>query len=268
MRLWERLKMAWTRIDDNFKNNIKVRKAGGDGVLLYLYGLIHCNTNLTDGYIDEVYLPQLFADAFCKRQKATLNKLLEVGLWIKVDGGYQVNDFLEYNLTKEEVEKRRKAKVEAGRKGGRASSESKQETDDEVDDGAPAQADAQADAQAKINPITHNPYPLPISPKTNTAAAAFFGKNPELYIAFEPIKPVDEQTKKDIDSAVEIYSVGWVRDAIAEAVKKGDVRSFRYIESILKRWQKEGRNSKRAPVKPDERSADTFRKARQQMRQA
>ena len=62
--------MAWTRIDDNFKNNIKVRKAGGDGVLLYLYGLIHCNTNLTDGYIDEVYLPQLFADAFCKRTKS------------------------------------------------------------------------------------------------------------------------------------------------------------------------------------------------------
>lgn len=255
--------MAWTRIDDNFKNNLKVRKAGGDGVLLYLYGLIHCNTNLTDGYIDEVYLPQLYADAFCKRQKATLNKLLEVGLWIKVDGGYQVNDFLEYNLTKEEVEKRRKAKVEAGRKGGRASSESKQEPEDEADD----EALAQADAQAKSNPITHNPYPLPISPKPNTAAAAFLGKNPELYIAFESIKPVDDQAKMDIDSAVEIYSVGWVRDAIAEAVKKGDVRSFRYIESILKRWKKEGRNSKRGKVQTPEAQQDKFRKLYEQQKQ-
>lgn len=63
------------------------------------------------------------------------------------------------------------------------------------------------------------------------------------------------------------YEPSWIVDALKETAVQNK-RSWAYTEAILKRWQKEGRNSKRAPVKPDERSADTFRKARQQMRQA
>ena len=77
-----------------------------------------------------------------------------------------MNDFLEYNLTKAEIEKRRQAKVKAGRKGGLISSESKQETE--------SIPDAQADAQAKFNPITHNPFPLPDNPKDTTTGTTFF----------------------------------------------------------------------------------------------
>lgn len=88
--------MAWTRIDDGFRTNIKVRKAGPDGVLLYLYGLLHCNTNLTDGYIDDVFLPQIYADAFCRTPKVTVKKLVDCGLWIRMEGGYEVNDYLKY----------------------------------------------------------------------------------------------------------------------------------------------------------------------------
>ena len=250
--------MAWTRIDDNFKNNIKVRKAGGDGVLLYLYGLIHCNTNLTDGYIDEVYLPQLFADAFCKRPKATVEKLLEVGLWIKVDGGYQVNDFLEYNLTKAEIEKRRQAKVKAGRKGGLISSESKQETESIPDAQASAQADAQADAQAKFNPITHNPFPLPDNPKDTTTGTSFS----DVAKAYEDVCGVlNSVTADKLKLAYSEYEPSWIMDALKETAVQNK-RSWAYAEAILKRWQKEGRNSKRAPVKADERSADTFRQYR------
>lgn len=63
------------------------------------------------------------------------------------------------------------------------------------------------------------------------------------------------------------YEPSWIIDALKETAIQNK-RSWAYAEAILKRWQKEGRNSKRAPVKADERSADTFRKARQQMRQA
>ena len=63
------------------------------------------------------------------------------------------------------------------------------------------------------------------------------------------------------------YEPSWIMDALKETAVQNK-RSWAYTEAILKRWQKEGRNSKRAPVKADERSADTFRKARQQMRQA
>lgn len=246
--------MAWTRIDDNFRTNLKMRKAGADGTLLYLYGLLHCNTNLTDGYIDQVYLPQLHADAFSRTPKLTLKKLIDCGLWIEVDGGYLVNDFLEYNFTKEEIEKRRQAKIEAGRKGGLSTTGSKQPSEDEADAQADAQASDEADAQAKSKPIPIAHIPSPTSSKLKKAAAGFNGKNLDLYSQFEDIKPVDERIITAIDSAVNIYSVGWVRDAIAEAVKKGDVHSFGYVNSILERWKREGRNG----TKPARATSGTY----------
>ena len=199
--------MAWTRIDDGFRTNVKIRKAGPDGVLLYLYGLIYCNTSLTDGYIDDVFLPQIYADAFCRTPKATTQKLVDCGLWIRVEGGYQINDFLEYNFTKEEIEKRRQAKVEAGRRGGRASAGSKIEADREPK----YQAPAQADAQAKFNPIpipishplkdttTTPPYPPESDPKFEALFSAYekqFGKPPK--VDSEEIAIVDEMINDGI----------------------------------------------------------------------
>ncbi|NLE26647.1 MAG: DnaD domain protein, partial [Clostridiaceae bacterium] len=57
------------------------------------------------------------------------------------------------------------------------------------------------------------------------------------------------------------YEPSWIMDALKETAVQNK-RSWAYTEAILKRWQKEGRNSKRAPVKADERSADTFRQYR------
>lgn len=57
------------------------------------------------------------------------------------------------------------------------------------------------------------------------------------------------------------YEPSWIMDALKETAVQNK-RSWAYTEAILKRWQKEGRNSKRAPVKANERSADTFRQYR------
>ncbi len=237
--------MAWTRIDDGFRTNIKVRKAGPDGVLLYLYGLLHCNTNLTDGYIDDVFLPQIYADAFCRTPKVTVKKLVDCGLWIEVEGGYQVNDYLEYNFTKEEIEKRRQAKVEAGRKGGRTSTGSKSEAYDEATDEAFAQADAQADAQAKFKPIpiSHNPSPNPQKNPTNQSSSiAEKGDDDDGYLGFQAIAACTPQVKKAIDQAVSTYGAAWVKDAITEAVIR-EAKSFAYVSKILASWKANGKPS-------------------------
>lgn len=221
--------MAWTRIDDGFRTNIKIRKAGPDGVLLYLFGLLHCNTNLTDGYIDDVFLPQIYADAFCKTPKVTVNKLIECGLWIRVEGGYQVNDFLEYNFTKEEVEKRRQAKVEAGRKGGRTSAGSKSEAKYE----AGAQADAQAEAQAKFNPI-----PIPIINTSTTTRAR--DEIAEIVTVYESeIGALTPIITDDILSVIDDYPLDWFAEAFREAARNNK-RSWKYALAILKRWKADG----------------------------
>jgi DnaD/phage-associated family protein len=68
-------------------------------------------------------------------------------------------------------------------------------------------------------------------------------------------------TAEKLKLAYSEYEPSWIIDALKETAVQNK-RSWAYTEAILKRWQKEGRNSKRAPVKADERSADTFRQYR------
>ena len=111
--------MAWTRIDGLFLKNAKIQRAGVYGMALYLSGLIHCNNSMTDGFIDEALLPGLCGDAFQTVGKKSAKKLVEVGLWNKVEGGYVVNDFLDFNRSKDEIEEINQKRAEAGAKGGR-----------------------------------------------------------------------------------------------------------------------------------------------------
>ena len=111
--------MAWTRIDDQFLKNPKIQRAGVYGVALYIAGLIYCNTNKTDGFIDEYLLPGLCGDTFQTPARKSAEKLVELKLWHKVDGGYVVNDFLDFNRSKDEIEGIIQKRAEAGAKGGR-----------------------------------------------------------------------------------------------------------------------------------------------------
>ena len=243
--------MAWTRIDDGFRTNVKIRKAGPDGVLLYLYGLIYCNTSLTDGYIDDVFLPQIYADAFCRTPKITTQKLVDCGLWIRVEGGYQINDFLEYNFTKEEIEKRRQAKVEAGRRGGKASVGSKIEADRKPK----YEADAQADAQAKFNPIpislkdtTTPPYPPESDPKFEALFSAYekqFGKPPK--VDSEEIAIVDEMIN---DGISDIEFVAAIREMDEKGYACPAISSARqWIMNNRMKTERKAKAKSRAPVR-------------------
>lgn len=50
---------------------------------------------------------------------------------------------------------------------------------------------------------------------------------------------------EELRDALTMYPLDWCTDAIKETVKAG-VRSWNYAASILSRWKKDGRNSKRA----------------------
>ena len=95
--------MAWTRIDDKFLMNPKVQSAGAYGMALYLAGLIYANTNLTDGFIVESMLPVLCGMAYQTPSKGMAQVLVNLNLWEKVEGGYQIHDFLEFNKSREQI---------------------------------------------------------------------------------------------------------------------------------------------------------------------
>ena len=76
--------------------------------------LCYCSEHLTDGLVDEIALEQIVDDAQISSAaaKRSIPKLVNAGLWVEYpDVGFLINDYLEYNPTKADVEvKREQAK--------------------------------------------------------------------------------------------------------------------------------------------------------------
>ncbi len=108
--------MAWTRIDDKFLMNPKIQTAGPLGMALYLAGLIYANANLTDGFIVESMLPVLCGMAYQTPSKGMAQVLVNLNLWEKVEGGYQIHDFLEFNKSRDQIKTLNKQRAENGAK--------------------------------------------------------------------------------------------------------------------------------------------------------
>ncbi|WP_223690086.1 hypothetical protein [Leifsonia poae] len=93
--------LNWARLDANFSSNHKTlallgTKGGDHAALVYVFSLGYCAFNGTDGFI-----PKAAPGTFHGTAKdATL--LVEVGLWKPIDGGWDVNDWAEYQPTTEE----------------------------------------------------------------------------------------------------------------------------------------------------------------------
>lgn len=157
--------MAWAKIDDEFHRHPKARAAGLRGRALYVAGLCWANYQRSDGRIEDRDLAIVAAEA--EVSPATAKKLVEIGLWDRVDGGYQIHDFLEHNFSAEQMEERRAKRASAGRRGGiRSGHVRRSKSDDRPDPEPPpgeasaeanAEANASANGEAPANPMSHDP---------------------------------------------------------------------------------------------------------------
>lgn len=250
--------MAWARIDDNFFNHPKVRKAGKDAIIFHMAALCHSNAFTTDGFIADDLLDLIAAQAFQRKAKALADLLVDCNLWDRVEGGYLIHDFLEYNYSKQQVNEIKSKRSDAGKQGGRPR-QTKPKANEKQNESKIEPNPKQSESHTHTHINTHTDTEL-----TTTAGTTFS----DVAKAYEDVCGVlNSVTADKLKLAYREYEPSWIVDALKETAVQNK-RSWAYTEAILKRWQKEGRNSKRAPVKPDERSADTFRKARQQMRQA
>jgi len=98
--------MSWIKLDDQFADHPKVIAAGPLAAWLYVCGLTYCGRYLTDGWIPEGQVRKL-ADLDDAAEQA--QRLVDVGLWERVDDGYIVHDYLEYNPTGAKVKSERAA---------------------------------------------------------------------------------------------------------------------------------------------------------------
>lgn len=92
-------------LDDGWDNCTPVARAGNAAFGVYARCGIWVARNLTDGFI-----PGEIATAYGSPELA--RKLVDVGLWEAVEGGYLAVDYLTLNPTAEKVRERRKAEAE------------------------------------------------------------------------------------------------------------------------------------------------------------
>lgn len=126
----------WLKLDDGIIEHPKMYAAGRHlgaeptgrqrAFCVFCEGLAWVNRHLTDGFIPAAVVQSLRMDRRPGDVAAVL-ALEDVRLWERVDGGFQIHDYHDWNPSADEVREFRKKKSEAGRRGGILSAELRRE---------------------------------------------------------------------------------------------------------------------------------------------
>jgi hypothetical protein len=98
--------MVWTKLDDHFWSNPKMIGLTDRAYRLYVNGLNWSVAHLTDGMLHESHLSILIPNTGLSATKRAVNELETAHLWLRVPLGFEINDFAEYQFTKDEWEAR------------------------------------------------------------------------------------------------------------------------------------------------------------------
>lgn len=143
--------MAWVKLDDQARHHRKLLAAGPIGAWLWTCGLMYCNSQKAkDGFIPEAAVPVLYPIPGWRREAI---RLVSVGLWERVEGGYKIHDYHEYQPSTD-AETLGKKRAEAGRVGGQRSGEARRLKP------FASEATKQLASEA-TNPVPSRPDPVP-----------------------------------------------------------------------------------------------------------
>jgi hypothetical protein len=108
--------VTWVNFDDQFPNHPKVFALSDGAYRLHSSGICYCNQFLTDGIVPAERLPKLMP----RYRPGYLQELTDRLMWIDIgEGHYEIHDYLDWNKSRAEVEKRRAARQSGGREGAR-----------------------------------------------------------------------------------------------------------------------------------------------------
>lgn len=179
----------WVKIDDRFAEHPKLMAAGALAWGVWAEAMAYCNRNLTDGFI-----PVAVAEAFGGRWRTRVDgrvwqafvhcgdemiavdaefvaaALADAGLWHRVDGGYQIHDYADYQPTKAQVmveREQRHAVASAGGRAAKAKRDAKRSADGSATSTATSTAESTANGSAETvlvrcsesAPVTRVPIP-------------------------------------------------------------------------------------------------------------
>jgi hypothetical protein len=172
--------MAWVKLDDGFFGHPKVQRAGRDAAQLFLASLCYSSSYLTDGVVDKSALGAVSAlVGIPNRVAKTLpSQLCNAGLWRDCGDHWEINDYLEYNPSRTDVESDRRvkheAKVRAGHIGGIASGVARRKHNGSTHEAAPKQTASKTKPPPDPSPNDLQP------PTTESRWAALNGRAGEV----------------------------------------------------------------------------------------
>jgi hypothetical protein len=102
--------VTWFKVDDQLHGHPKAHAAGNAALGLWVRAGSWCGAHLTDGRLPAGMVGTLGGHA------RDVRKLIEVGLWCQVEGGYQFKDWEHYQPTKDKVNADREAARERQRR--------------------------------------------------------------------------------------------------------------------------------------------------------
>lgn len=92
--------MPWAKFDDRFPSNRKISLLSDRAFRLYVSGVCWCAENLTDGLIRDEELRLI---AHVRNINATARELVERRLWVRVEDGWVIHDYGDYQPSREQV---------------------------------------------------------------------------------------------------------------------------------------------------------------------
>lgn len=97
--------LPWVRLDTQFASNPKLLELVAEkkwrAAFVYPASLAYSGSHGTCGYITDTAFP------FIHATKAEANALVEVGLWLPAQGGWDINGWDEFQMVDEAAQKRR-----------------------------------------------------------------------------------------------------------------------------------------------------------------
>lgn len=97
--------LSWVRVDSALASNHKVlallaEKGGDHALCVYIFAIGHVARQGLDGFIPEIALGLIHG------RKRDADLLVAVGMWRAVQGGFEINDYAEYQPSGEESKAR------------------------------------------------------------------------------------------------------------------------------------------------------------------
>lgn len=147
--------MAWFKVDDQLAFHPKTAAAGNAAMGLWVRAGSYASAHLTDGFIAS-------AIALAMANECDADALVTVGLWDRVEGGYQFHGWDEWQPDAEDEKRRREERSEKRRIAGRKGAAARWGNRDAPEGDGTAIASGMASAMA--NGCDRNGKPMPPTP--------------------------------------------------------------------------------------------------------